>query len=550
MARWGKRLGPWLLALATAGLLVLCYPPWNLGGLVWVALTPLLVAIWWRPEQSTTPAPGNWWRRVWRRKHGFGLGYLGGWLFFTLTFWWIGTLGTLFKAPALHGIPVLLSAYLALYPGLWALGTRWMAPAEYRFDSSWRNLALAVGTASLWVVLEWIRGWLFSGFGWQTLAVAVRQQLAIIQIADLTGSYGLSWLIMFVNAMLVILVRRVVAEFGPQLLRRVRWEFSAAMAVVAAVFVYGVAVQPRVDRPPTMALTFSVAALQPNVPEELKFAKGAREDEVFAILRELNARAVKTQPSLIIWPEAATPRGYFADEANFNFLKEVARMGRFNLLTGSLDYDLDPEHADTTNTFNTAMLFSEQGEHWQVYRKMHLVPFGEYMPFRTIMPDAINELVPGDLASGVSPTLLRLPFPPLQIGALVCFEDSLGNLTREFSKLGASLLVNITNDAWFLKTVGAEMHLANAQLRAVENRRPLLRCTNTGITCLVDPFGRLERWLPPFTRDLVTKELTVWSDRPVTFYARHGDWFPIVGGLVAVAALVRAGLRRRARSGQ
>jgi apolipoprotein N-acyltransferase len=197
--------------------------------------------------------------------------------------------------------------------------------------------------------------------------------------------------------------------------------------------------------------------------------------------------------------------------------------------------------------FNAAMLFTDHGEEHQTYRKIHLVPYGEYLPLRRFMPEFVENLIPGDLAVGRGRTVFTLPQPALRFGTLVCFEDTDGDLTRDFVKQGAQLLVNITNDSWFGESEGAEQHLANARLRAVEERRPLLRCTNSGVTAWVDTKGRVDRWLTPFLPGFVSRVIAVPSPTPPTFYARNGDWVAWLSFPIAAAALLWR-WRRRARA--
>jgi len=545
---------PWLAAGLSGLLLALCFAPWNCGWLSWIALTPLICAVWF-----SAPARGGGWRRR------ALLGYAAGLIFFTTTFFWLGALATLFEEPWLHGLPLLLALYLALYFALWAwfigalidqagiaanhraIGSapaaassretvRWHAGRA--FLHSGQNLLTAALGASAWITLEWIRGWLFSGFGWNGLGVALRDNLAIIQIVDITGVAGLSFLAAFCNLMLVIVLRRMSAEFGPLLFRRVRWEFSFSVALVVVVFAYGVRTLVRARPLPGTALR--IAAVQPNIPQNEKFSS-ASEDRVFERLADLTTLAASAQPDLLIWPEAAMPRGMFADEVNYRFVLDQAARGDFGFLLGTIDSEPGGE------AFNVAALLTNHGRTMQPYRKVHLVPFGEYLPFRNSFPlfaMVAGELVPGDFAAGTEFTVMELARPPIRVSALICFEDTLGDLTRRFVKRGTQLLINLTNDGWFLKTCAAEQHVANALFRAVENRRPLIRCANTGVTRAIDPYGRVDRWLPPFERGFVTREIAIPPGQTATFYTRHGDWLPLICAIGSAVWLV-VRIRRR-----
>jgi apolipoprotein N-acyltransferase len=151
-----------------------------------------------------------------------------------------------------------------------------------------------------------------------------------------------------------------------------------------------------------------------------------------------------------------------------------------------------------------------------------------------------GELVPGDFAAGSEFTVMHLPRPPLALSTVICFEDTVGTLTRRFVQNGAQLLVNLTNDGWFLKTAAAEQHLATAVFRAIENRRPLVRCANTGVTCAIDRNGRVERWLKPFERGFVCREITVPGRERMTVYTRCGEWFAVVAALTTSLAMLHA----------
>jgi len=489
----------WLAAIASGVLLALCYPPWDFGGLVWFALTPLITVI----------ACGA--------RRPFLLGYMAGLVFFAVTFHWLYALGELFEASVLYGLPLLLGAYLALYPAAWAWIFALMKPGTQ--VNSWLNLATGALAASTWTALEWVRGWFLSGFGWNGLGVALHRDLQVIQIAEITGTLGLTWLIAFVNVMAVIIVRRIMSEIGPGFMKRIRWEFSISVALVVVVVGYGWRQLLRAQ-PPTKA-TLQVAAIQPNIPQTQKFDRAA-EDATFATLERLTLMASAMQPDVILWPEAATPRGIFSDQALFDRFNQLRVSVQQPMLIGTVEEDV---FNDIARAFNSAMLLPPGSEPWEqpapTYRKIHLVPFGEYLPLRPLLNPIAGGLVPGDMDAGHDFTLFTLR--ETKLATLICFEDTLGQLTRRFVNDGADLLVNMTNDGWFLRTCGSEQHLANSILRAVENRRPLVRCGNTGITALVQPSGHVERWLEPHREGFAFKNVVV-PKAPLTFYSRHGDW--------------------------
>lgn len=486
---------------------------------------PLIAAIWF--GKSERP---------------FTLGYLAGVVFFTMTFQWLSALGELFKTPALRGLPLLLGLYLALYPATWCwFLARMLVPerSSRSFPNSWRNLGIGALGAFGWTALEWVRGWMLSGFGWNGLGIALHRDLPMIQIAEFAGVLGLTWLVTFANVMGVIIVRRILGELGPVFLKRIRWEFSLTVALFVVVFGYGIRVLWA--QPTGTAKKAQIAVIQPNIPQEDKFDSDS-EEAVLQHLERMTNLAAATNPDLLIWPEAAVPRGVYADDFNFQFIQKIVADLPCPLLVGTL-IDAD------SKMYNGAVLFppGQINEQPPEYRKMHLVPFGEYLPLRPALGWIAGSLVPGDLDAGADYTLLKHPTIG-DFATLICFEDTLGNLTRRFGDLpdgrSPNLLVNLTNDGWFLKTCAVEQHLANAVFRAVENRRPLLRCSNTGITCLVEPTGKVQRWIEPFQQGFAFREVEI-RNRPKTFYMRWGDWIAWVSVTAVFALVLRRIVGRR-----
>jgi apolipoprotein N-acyltransferase len=558
-----SRLGglwPWGCAALSGLLLALCFPGWDQGWLVWIALTPLIAAVW-LPRPSPT-------RRPWLR-HAL-LGYMAGLVFFPITFYWLGSpLAALFQNPWLICLPPLLATYMALYFAFWAWFIGLLPRGDTLFLSSGRNLLIAFAAAAAWVAQEWTRGWLLGGFGWNGLGVALHQNLALIQIADLTGLPGLSFLVCFVNVIALITVRRFIAEIGgrermqtgtrppadplgsPGPRRRLavpgrtglrpHWDFSVTMATVVAAFAYGVhALWHPLDLPPaaggdTVPLRF--AAVQPDIPEPWKSDPG-HVQQIYDRYDALTHTALAWQPQLLLWPEAATLADVF-DANTLPWVKQIASSTEADFIFGS--FLIAPGQGD----YNIAACLTHHGETLDIYRKMHLVPFGEYIPLRHSFPlfaKIAGELVPGDLHAGTEYTLFHLDSPPLPVAPLVCFEDTVGDLTRRMAGKGANLLVNITNDSWFGQTPGSLEHLDNALFRAIETRRPLLRDTNTGVTCIVDAEGRVLESLrgadgTPFLEGILLGTLYVPRRPPTTLYVRFGDWVPLLSVAITFAGI-------------
>jgi apolipoprotein N-acyltransferase len=284
--------------------------------------------------------------------------------------------------------------------------------------------------------------------------------------------------------------------------------------------------------------------LQPNIPQTQKFDPN-EEENLLNTLRRMTemAAALGSSADLVVWPEAAIPRGIFAEQHLKHFVFEQIQRTGAPLLLGSLEPEAVASGSQDVALYNSALLLTDGPPALQSAQKRHLVPFGEFLPFRDWFPEFIQELVPGDIAPGQSVQLLKLPKPAIRMGALVCFEDSLSRETRDLALAGAQMLINITNDAWFGTSSAAAQHFANARFRAIETRLPLLRCSNTGITCAVDPLGRVESRLAPFTEGIDTFGIQVPEHPQPTVYTRFGDLWVAACGLNALALLWS--LRRR-----
>lgn len=491
-----------------------------------MALTPVLAALWFSQEASR----GEGWR-------GFFLGWVFGWVFFAGTLAWLATV-------TIAGW-LILAAYLALFPGGWAwFVVRVAKPRGKEGDDRppWAhtsaNLASSLLAASAWVTTEWLRGWLFTGFGWNGLAVAVVDNLPIIQIADIAGAPGIAFLVAFVNAVAVLTAARLRWEIAAGRMRP-HYEFGLAVLAVAAAFAYGAR---KILAPPPPSLEVRFAAVQADIPI-VERRDPARDREILEIHRELSESAVAMQPDLLVWPEAATPHPLFSDRLSWEVVSGLAEQ-----LTG--DFLLGTVHYAEEGDFNSAVLLTRQGRAAQLYHKMHLVPFGEYVPLRRAFPLfawVVGGLVPDDFDAGKEAIVLEMASKPVRLGALICFEDTLAYISRQFAREGAQLFVTLTNNAWFLKSSAAEQHRANAVLRTIETRRPLVRAANTGVTCAIDTVGReTHRLRHPdgsiFFRGVLFGKVDAPLDPPTTLYARFGDWFVLVSALGMIAG---AGWRLR-----
>jgi apolipoprotein N-acyltransferase len=533
------RLWPWLAAGLSGLLLALCFPPFNVSGLAFVALIPLLCAVWLhRPRR----------RAAW---YWFRLGYFSGLVFFTITFSWLHALGPLFHAVALRFLSFYLALYLSLFIALWTWFAGWFVGRHFdrlpppdpteAFSRpplllSTRNLALGIVLAAAWTTLEWARGLGALSFGWNGLGVAIHKEIVLIQIAEFTGVAGLTFMLVLCNVIGLITILRLRAEIG-RIQLRPHFDFTLTVALVVGAFSYGVHVLA--ENRPSRSVTARVAMLQPDVPQSWKLTLGEHDQEIRDRLKLLHDGIAEQHPDLVLWPEASVPGGMLGSETSLNFVEELASHVPAILL-GSDDFDRDR---------NSAVLLHQRQKEVTFYDKQRLVPFGEFLPFRPLLEWAVGGLVPADFSPGEEPGLFTLPKPELSLAPLICFEDTVGSITRRPVERGAKVLVNLTNDGWFGLTAGAETHLINSIFRAVENRRPLWRCTNTGISGAVDIFGRVDRWMEPFTMGAIMKPVTVSVEPQTTFYTAHGDVFALgCMTLTFVAIAARLGTLRRRRA--
>ena len=543
---------PWLAAICSGFLYAACFPPFNLTWFCWIALTPLIAAIWFSGAESRHP----WLRNLL-------LGYVTGLTFFWIVFSWLTTVTILGW--------FVLEFYMAIYVAIWAwfcglvrprpkinrVGcSKWeqmlsqartsATPPQSPWTKSTNNLRLALLLAAAWTTLEWLRGWVFSGFGWNGLGVALHDNWPLIQIAELTGVAGLSFLIAFVNVIILTTAYRLVVEARTRVMRP-HFDFTFTMAAIVGVLVFGF----RATQVPSAAKPLRVTAVQSNVPQNQKFDPQFTR-RIFDQFRRLSEIALRSNPppELLVWPESSMPGPVLEDQESYKFVTDLAADADADFLLGTID-------EDGGDVYNAAILLSDGGERVQIYRKVHLVPFGEFVPGRHTVPllaRIVGDQVPGDFKAGKEHTVFTLTNGDVQVAPLICFEDTIGELARQFvvpteTSPGANLLVDVTNDGWFQHSAGSPQHLANAIFRCIETRRPMLRAANTGVTCFINQFGRVTQELrdetgSTFTEGVLSGDIKVPSEHELTFYARHGELFAKVCGVITLIAFVLTSLTR------
>ncbi len=479
-----------LLAVVVSGaMLALALPKFNLTIFLWGALLPLL----WVLEDRRGRAAFLW-------------GFVHGLAQNLVMLYWIVYVTVIYgKLPLPVGFVVLLllAGYISLFRGAWA----WL----YTWGRD-RGLAAIWWGPVLWVSLEFLQTYLFTGFPWMLVGYGFHQSPYLLQVVDLTGVYGLSALIVVWNIGLYELLQGALAK-------RCRWR-PAAVAVLCllAILAYGRFRLPQVQEQMAHSPTFTVAVVQGNIEQGRKWDP-AYQQETLQIYRDLTLHSRPQDPKLVVWPETAAPFFFLRDQKLSPVVTAVAQESGSYLLFGSPAFESGPEGE---SFFNRAYLLDQDGAVIGYYDKAHLVPYGEYVPLRRFFP-FIGKMVPmiGDFIEGPVGRVLNLP--EANLGTLICFESIFPYLSRAMVANGADLLINITNDAWFGRTSAPYQHLAMSVTRAVENRVSLARAANTGISALARPDGSILWHSELYIATAHTGALPLLAGG--SFYTRWGDCF-------------------------
>jgi apolipoprotein N-acyltransferase len=394
----------------------------------------------------------------------------------------------------------------------------------------------SLGGAAAWVALEMVRARLFSGFPWNPLGASQYQLIPLIQIAAVTGVYGLSflpvWFALSLFSAVRMLLRRPASRMGWQV------DMLLPLAVVAVVYAVGFA---RMNRQPPGGESLRITLVQPSIPQALIWDPGASTNR-FRQLLELTESALTNRTDLLIWPESAVPG---LTEANFMALTNLVHQHQVWLIFNAEDarWRANAKTRDDIDYFNAAFLFGPDGRFRSVYHKQNLVIFGEYVPLVRWLP-FIKWFTPitGSFASGTN--VVPFVMERIKTSILICFEDVFPHLAREYVQDDTDFLINLTNDGWFGEGAAQWQQAAAAVFRAVENGVPLVRCCNNGLTCWVDATGRMrEIFKDPagsvYGPGYMTIEIPVGIKREPTFYNRHGDWFG--WGCVGLTGILLAG---------
>jgi apolipoprotein N-acyltransferase len=478
-----------------------------------VALTPLIVALVRRPGAPATV------------RGAFSLGLLTGVVSFAGTLYWlVETMTTFGGLPLAVSVfaAALLVAYLALFPAAFAA-------AMFQLQRTMGVRAALLCAAPVWIATELGRQYVWDGFPWELLGYSQISVLPIAQLASVTGVYGLSGLLVLASAAIAM----VIVERG-----RSRWAMAAMVAVlVAAAAMWGS------RRMAGGALTSAgervrVAVVQGNILQRDKWNPALR-DAIIGRYATLTRQAVEQGATFILWPESSLPVYFEEDPIRASVVRRLARDYHVTLLIGSDQVErASPASAvdDPANRYyNAAFLISPDGSTSAIYRKMHLVPFGEYVPLQRLLffVAPIVEVV-SNFTPGREPVLL--PVAGHKVSTAICYEVIYGDLMRRFVTDGSELLTTITNDAWYGRSSAAYQHWDQAAMRSIENGRYLARAANTGVSGFVDPYGRALQRTALFEPALVVQDVAFLTGR--TVYSRIGDLVAWLSLALTAAALL------------
>ncbi len=517
------RRNAWLFACVSGVLQVLIFPKPALYILSWVALAPLIYAILKCREQDAMLVlddggqflgPATAWQ-------GFLLGYVSGVIWYLGSCYWVfyvmhvyGSIGVAMSVLLL----LMYALYLALYHGLFGLLLALIAARRNGF-----SLRALVFTPFVWVAIELARTYI-TGFPWDLLGTTQIDNIPLSGVATVTGVYGISFEIVLVNT-------AVAAAFLVPYRRR-RFLLTASLAAAIALHA------GKLVHPAPLPISYGATLVQADVPI-LDSGDWTLDylTQTLDSLAALSVRPTRGAPGttgLIIWPESPAP--FFATDLHVrSTLANVARATGSYIIAGTLGIEHAGDPTRQPDIYNSASVIAPSGAWTARYDKIHLVPFGEYVPFERMFSFAsgLTHQV-GTFARGKS--RLPLQIGETKVGMFICYEAIFPNEVRQFARNGAEVFVNISNDGWYGEGGAPWQHLNQARMRSVENHRWLLRDTNTGITAVIDPYGRIVAEAPRNQRTQLQGAYSL--EHGTTFYTRHGDWFPLLCAIITLLGLV------------
>ncbi|HVY72279.1 MAG TPA: apolipoprotein N-acyltransferase [Verrucomicrobiae bacterium] len=564
IARWVT--GRSLLALLAGLIWAAAFPKIGIAGGAWIAPGFMLAL-----SLGQTPSAA------------FRLGYVAGVANGLVSLYWL--LFVPFPVGAVAGW-LALSAYVALFPGLWLwacaqllprLATQrgeesggarledwrlWLASARSLAALGWsRRVFWCLTCAAAWVASEIVRGRFLGGFPWNLLGESQYRMLALVQIASITGVYGVSFLAVWTSASLLCSLTALLERTRVTTAARLpglsggalgggTWtaDLVVPLMTVGMLMFWGVA---RIASTPIPKRELNVAMVQPSIPQELIFDPRETTNR-FNKLIDLSRLALATKPDLIVWPEAALPG---LSEENYGVITNMVATAKVWMIFGADDAEPIEPGSGKNHYFNACFLLDPQGRMVASYRKRHLVIFGEYVPLSKWVP-FLRYLTPieGGFTPGAHPGWFQLNPPKAKIAPLICFEDVFPHLVPSSVTEDTDFLLNLTNNGWFGESAAQWQHATMAVFRAIENGLPLARCTNNGLTCWIDARGGLHEVYYGDSQDIYGSGfktarvplLSPGEKRPLTFYTRHGDMFGWACVAVTLATILSQRRKRTA----
>jgi apolipoprotein N-acyltransferase len=530
----------WCLVLLSAGLQIVIFPLPNLYWFAWIAVAPLIVAILRARVPDTLQIDGQARLLPATPWQGFVLGYVCGILWFAGTCYWI--FDTMHRygglpIPAAALALILFCMYVGLYHGMFGLllalvvgykpaGSKAAGAKLAGYEASIRRALVTV--PFLWVAVELARTRI-TAFPWELLGYSQTGNFALTRIATLVGVYGLSFEIALVNS--VFAAAFVVPREAPK--GRRKWLLASACGA-ALILQTG-----QLLTPPPVATDHTALLVQPNIPilEGSMWTKEYFQDtlkDLTAVSLHPSGEKTDQHYDLIVWPESPAP--FYTNDPLFrDAVSALALQSGTWVVSGSIGITPVMHGGQSSQIFNSAVFVNPQGEWVGRYDKMHLVPFGEYLPFPLVFAFAggLTKEV-GEFQRGESRTPLDAGGE--RFGTFICYESIFPDEVRQGPLQGAQVLLNISNDGWYGDSGAWKQHLQQTQMRAIENNRWLLAGANTGKTASVDPYGRIVTTIPRKVRAALGAPYALISG--TTFYTRHGDWFAYLCAIISAAALL------------
>ncbi len=533
--RWSHRLF-WMMCSLISGMLAsACFPPLEFSWLVWISLIPIL---WIGFRMHSRP---------------FLYGYLFGFGHFATTYFWLNEVFILAS--------VGLAAIYAFIPAIWLsssrIALRYLSVSEEeelfpRNDPAVsvenqltpsRICFLIVFMSCFWCGLEWCRSWFLTGFPWNQLGISQWQNHVLLPMVQFTGVYGISFMIVIVNASFYFLAKHMMdMRIKPIDAKSLIWFLSPVVVCSLVIAVWYISAPKMSEDYDEM----SIAAVQGNIPQSRVWTQ-EQLDLAIDVYTGLTRDIVQSEkPDLVVWPETAIPASLLYNEQCKLALGALQKDIKTSLIAGTIDYRFSPDAHKTgelPRSFNSCIYFDEQGRILDWYDKIHLVPFGEYVPFERYFPQLNDMIGMGRSLSGGREHTVMTVQDDARIGFNICYEDIFPEISRWMVLNGANLLLIVTNDAWFGESPGSRQHLTHAVFRAVENFRPILRNGNNSDTCLIMPNGTL---IDPirdgiggavFTRKAQVYHVPLWSSLPLTFYTRYGNVFAVLCFVISALGL-------------